>query len=72
MGQRYTTKEQEDIHGKSDFNVVKDYIECQKVKLKANCNKNWHSQLNLWAVSQAFSEPPKIPPARGTTPNKNK
>ena len=41
-------------------------MECQKVKCKANCRiKIGQSQLNMQAILQVFSKPPKILLARG-------
>ena len=41
-------------------------MECQKVKCKANCRKKIEqSQLNMQAILQVFSKPPKILLARG-------
>ena len=45
-------------------------MECQIVKCKADCNKNWASWLNMQAVLQLFSKPSKILPARGLRGNK--
>ena len=41
-------------------------MECQKVKCKADCRiKIGQSQLNMQAILQVFSKPPKILLARG-------
>ena len=42
-------------------------MECQKVKCKADCIKNW---ANVQALLQVFSKPPKILLARGYRLNK--
>ena len=45
-------------------------MECQIVKCKADCKKNWASWLNMQAVLQLFSKPSKILPATGLRGNK--
>ena len=45
-------------------------MECQIVKCKAGCNEIGQTWLNMQAVLQVFSKPPKILPARGLRLNK--
>ena len=39
------TQEQEDILRKNDSVLYKTKMECQKVKCKADCNKNWANSI---------------------------
>ena len=50
-------------------------MECQKVKFKANCSKNWAKSIKilickLYLLLVVFTKPLKILPAKGTRPNK--
>ena len=47
-------------------------MECQKVKWKAGCDKNWAKSIKYGSCTWSISEPPKILPARGSRLNKKK
>ena len=48
-------------------------MECQKVKWKAGCNKNWAKSIKYAScILQVFCKPPKILPARVLWLNKKK
>ena len=47
------TKKQ-DIHEKSDSNVVLDQVECQKVKFKVSCNKNWEKLIKYASCTSSW------------------
>ena len=47
-------------------------MECQEVKCKADCNKNWAKSIKYASCSSSISKPPKMPPARGLRLNKKK
>ena len=38
-------------------------MECQEVKCKADCNKNWAKLIKYASCSASISKPPKILPA---------
>ena len=45
-------------------------MECQKVKSKADCDKNWAKSIKYANCIQVFSKPLKILPPRGLRGNK--
>ena len=47
-------------------------MECQEVKCKADCNKNWAKSIKYKSCSASISKSPKILPARGLRLNKKK
>ena len=47
-------------------------MECQEVKCKADCNKNWAKSIKYASCSSSISKPPKMLPARGLRLNKKK
>ena len=47
-------------------------MECQEVKCKADCNKNWAKSIKYASCSASISKPPKILLARGLRLNKKK
>ena len=47
-------------------------MECQEVKCKADCNKNWAKSIKYASCSSSISKPPKKLPARGLRLNKKK
>ena len=47
-------------------------MECQKVKSKADCDKNWAKSIKYANCIQVFSKPLKILPPRGLRGNKKR